>query len=108
MTRTGTRCTSDKPCELSLAHVLFAWIRWRLARSLFPVVIAHASVNAPFFFWEQVATGPTAALLTRSSILAEASFVVVAIVLVKIEWRWWWIRPKRDATLPAAPPPDRC
>jgi len=75
--------------------------------SLFPVVIAHASVNAPFFFWEQVATGPAAALLTRSSILAEASFVVVAIVLVKIEWRWWWIRPKRDATLPAAPPPDR-
>jgi membrane protease YdiL (CAAX protease family) len=86
--------------------VLFAWICWRAARSLFPVVVAHASVNAPFFFWQQVAGGPNAMVLARSWMIAEVSYALAAVALLMVAWQWW-IRPERRATRPAAPAPDQ-
>lgn len=70
--------------------VLFAWLRWRASTTLVPVIAAHASVNAPLFFWEQVAarTGPDARL-SQAWIAMEMTFACAALVLLTLTWRWW-------------------
>jgi membrane protease YdiL (CAAX protease family) len=71
--------------------VLFTWL-WAYARSgLFTVVIAHASVNAPLFFWEQASSGPAGGdeRLRRAWLVLQVAYTVAALVLVLARWRWW-------------------
>ena len=71
--------------------VLFTWL-WAYARSgLFTVVIAHASVNAPMFFWEQASGGPVGGneRLRRAWLVLQVAYTVGALVLVVARWRWW-------------------
>ena len=72
--------------------VLFAWLRWRVPSGLFVVVIAHASVNAPFFFWEQVSP-ETALRASTAWALAEATYFVAGAVLLPATWQWWTQHP---------------
>jgi uncharacterized protein len=74
--------------------VLFTWL-WAHARSgLFTVVVAHASVNAPLFFWEQVSAATRASdeRIGRAWLVLQAMYVAVAIVLVLARWPWWAAR----------------
>lgn len=70
--------------------VLFAWLRWRASTTLVPVIAAHASVNAPLFFWEQIAagTGPDG-WLAQAWIAMEVGFALAALALLMLTWRWW-------------------
>ena len=69
--------------------VLFAWLRWRVPGGLFAVVIAHASVNVPFFFWEQVSPEGAAWRASKAWALAEATYFAAAAVLLLSTWQWW-------------------
>jgi membrane protease YdiL (CAAX protease family) len=69
--------------------VLFTWL-WAHARSgLFTVVIAHASVNAPLFFWEQVSAGGSDERLQRAWLVLQVMYTVAALVVVLARWTWW-------------------
>jgi membrane protease YdiL (CAAX protease family) len=71
--------------------VLFTWL-WAIARSgLFTVVIAHASVNAPMFFWEQVSAGSREGdeRFQRTWHVLQAIYIAAALVLVLARWHWW-------------------
>jgi membrane protease YdiL (CAAX protease family) len=65
---------------------------WALAgRRPFVAVVAHATVNAPLFFWEQIARGagpPDRRVVTAWHYL-EAVYAAAALVLVAATWRWW-------------------
>ena len=71
--------------------VLFTWL-WAYARSgLFTVVVAHASVNAPLFFWEQVSAGAGGSdeRLRRAWLVLQVMYTAGALVLVLARWTWW-------------------
>jgi len=71
--------------------VLFTWL-WAYARSgLFTVVVAHASVNAPLFFWEQVSAGTAGGdeRLRRAWLVLQVAYAAAALVLVLARWSWW-------------------
>jgi membrane protease YdiL (CAAX protease family) len=71
--------------------VLFTWL-WAQARAgLFTVVVAHASVNAPLFFWEQVsaATRQGDERIQRAWLVLQAMCITASVVLVLARWRWW-------------------
>jgi membrane protease YdiL (CAAX protease family) len=71
--------------------VLFTWLWAHTGERLFAVVIAHAAVNTPVFFWEQAGLSPgegSAQLLTVWYVL-EAFYAAVALLLVAWQWRWW-------------------
>jgi len=71
--------------------VLFTWL-WAYARSgLFTVVVAHASVNAPLFFWEQVSAGTAGGdeHLRRAWLVLQVAYAAAALVLVLARWSWW-------------------
>jgi membrane protease YdiL (CAAX protease family) len=70
---------------------LFTWL-WARARSgLFTIVIAHASVNAPWFFWEQVSAGTRGSheQLRRAWLVFQLTYAAAALVLVLARWTWW-------------------
>jgi membrane protease YdiL (CAAX protease family) len=77
--------------------VLFAWLRWRASTGLFAVVIAHASVNAPFFFWEQVSPETASSRTATAWVLAEAIYFLAAAVLLLATWQWWMQHPASTA-----------
>lgn len=65
---------------------------WVLARArIFTLIVAHASVNAPLFFWEQVGTGTAGGSehLQRAWHILQAIYIAGALVLVLARWRWW-------------------
>ena len=71
--------------------VLFTWL-WAHARArLFTVIVAHASVNAPLFFWEQVSPGAAGSdeRLRRAWLVLQVAYTVAAVVLVLARWTWW-------------------
>ena len=71
--------------------VLFTWL-WTYARSgLFTVVVAHACVNAPLFFWEQVSAGAGGSdeRLGRAWLVLQVMYTAAALVLVLARWTWW-------------------
>jgi len=78
--------------------VLFAWLRWRTSSGLFAVIIAHASVNAPFFFWEHASPETEASHTTTAWALAEVTYFVAAAVLLPATWQWWNQQPSARAT----------
>jgi len=74
--------------------VLFTRL-WAHARSgLFTVVVAHASVNAPLFFWEQVsaATRQSDERIQRAWLVLQTMYVAAGVVLVLARWPWWAAR----------------
>jgi len=71
--------------------VLFTWL-WTYAKSgLFTVVIAHACVNAPLFFWEQVSGGTSGSdeRLRRAWLVLQMMYTAAALVFVLARWTWW-------------------
>jgi membrane protease YdiL (CAAX protease family) len=71
--------------------VLFTWL-WAHARSgLFTVVVAHASVNAPLFFWEQVSAGTRGSdeRIRHAWFVLQVMYTAAALVLVLARWKWW-------------------
>ena len=74
--------------------VIFTALWARAERRLFTVVLAHATVNAPLFFMEQVVVGrgPVDARITLAWRLLQATYAVAALVIVGATWRWWSAR----------------
>jgi membrane protease YdiL (CAAX protease family) len=71
--------------------VLFAAL-WAFAdRRPYAAVVAHATVNAPMFFWEQVALdgGPPDGRVVTAWYTLQAAYAGAALVLVAAAWRWW-------------------
>ena len=71
--------------------VLFAAL-WAFAgRRPYAGVVAHATVNAPMFFWEQVVRdgGPPDGRVVTAWYILEAAYAGAALVLVAVAWRWW-------------------
>jgi uncharacterized protein len=80
--------------------VLFAAL-WAFAgRRSYAAVVAHATVNAPIFFWEQVARdgGPPDGRVMTAWYTLEAAYAGAALVLVAAAWRWWR---ERDTEAPS-------
>ena len=74
--------------------VLFSAL-WALAgRRPFVAVVAHATVNAPLFFWEQIARGggPPDRRVVNAWYSLEAVYAAAALVLVAATWKWWTAR----------------
>jgi len=71
--------------------VLFTWLWVRAGGRLFTVIVAHASVNAPLFFWEQARGGTQEGdeRIRRAWVVFQAMGIVAAVVLVLVRWRWW-------------------
>ena len=69
---------------------LWAWAEHRL----FTVVLAHASVNAPMFFIEQVvvARGPADPRLILAWRLLQGTYAVAALAIVGARWSLWSAR----------------
>ena len=67
---------------------LFTWIWAHSAERLFLVVLAHATVNTPIFFWEEAAAANTQAATTAWYAL-EVMYAVAGCVLVLATWKWW-------------------
>jgi membrane protease YdiL (CAAX protease family) len=81
--------------------LVFTWL-WAGARhGLFTVVIAHATVNAPLFFWEQVSTaaGGNDDRIRRAWYALQAMYTAAGVVLVLARWRWWMSPDVRDTEL---------
>lgn len=67
---------------------------WALAgRRPFVAVVAHATVNAPLFFWEQIERGGAPdRRVANAWYYLEAVYAAAALVLVAATWRWWTSR----------------
>jgi membrane protease YdiL (CAAX protease family) len=79
--------------------ILFTWILIHTNQRLFVVIVAHAAVNTPMFFWEQVAPalhGPPGSMQAAWYTL-EVCYAGVALLLVLANWRWWTARPAAAA-----------
>lgn len=80
---------------------LFTWFWTQTCGRLFVVVVAHAAVNTPLFFWEQVGVFPghDGEGLRIAWYTLEAIYVTAGLVLVITRWRWWteWSRPRAAA-----------
>lgn len=67
---------------------LFTWIWSHAGHRLFPVVVAHATVNAPMFFWEHTGTlSPDR--LTSAWVTLHTVYTILAVALVIRRWEWW-------------------
>lgn len=74
--------------------IVFAAL-WALAgRRPFAAVVAHATVNAPMFFLEQVVRpgGRPDERIATAWLYLEALYAAAALVLVAAAWRWWTTR----------------
>jgi membrane protease YdiL (CAAX protease family) len=76
---------------------LFTWLWSRADHRLFPVVIAHASVNAPMFFWEQTAT-MSPDRLAGAWMTIQVIYTVLAVTLVMRRRAWWATAERSDRT----------
>ena len=74
--------------------VIFTTLWVRAGHRLFTVMLAHASVNAPLFFMEQLlaARGPGDGRLILAWRLLQGTYAVAALVIVGATWRWWRVR----------------
>ena len=71
--------------------VLFTGLWVRADRRPFVAVVAHATVNAPLFFWEQALRdgGPPDDRVVTAWHYLEAGYAAAAILAVVAGWRWW-------------------
>jgi uncharacterized protein len=70
---------------------LLTWL-WSCRRGhLFVVIVAHAMVNAPLFFWEQAGSlpGGDGERLRLAWYALEAIYAAAGLVLIVVRWRWW-------------------
>jgi len=74
--------------------VIFTALWARAEHRLFTVVLAHATVNAPLFFMEQIvaARGPGDVRLILAWRLLQGTYAVAALVIVGATWGWWRAR----------------
>jgi uncharacterized protein len=80
---------------------LLTWIWQQRRGGLFAVVVAHASVNTPLYFWEQVATANPhkGAELSVAWYALQAIYAVAGTMFVVANWRRW----SRPSDMPAPP-----
>jgi membrane protease YdiL (CAAX protease family) len=71
--------------------VLFTWLWARRGERLFAIVVAHAAVNTPMFFWEQagVRGGPASGEMLPVWYMQEAFYAVAGLILVLTRLNWW-------------------
>jgi membrane protease YdiL (CAAX protease family) len=74
--------------------VIFTALWARAGHRLFTVVLAHATVNAPLFFMEQLvaARGPGDGRVVLAWRVLQGTYAVAALVIVGATWRWWRAR----------------
>jgi membrane protease YdiL (CAAX protease family) len=74
--------------------VIFTALWARAEHRLFTVVLAHATVNAPLFFMEQLvaARDPGDARVVLAWRVLQGTYAVAALVVVAATWRWWSAR----------------
>lgn len=78
---------------------LFTWTWVHTGQRLFLVVLAHATVNAPMFFWEDVAALGSHTGATRSAWYAlEVMYALAGCGLVLVTRMWWVQRPTHHLT----------
>jgi membrane protease YdiL (CAAX protease family) len=74
--------------------LLFTWILVRTDQRLFPIVLAHATVNTPIFFWEEfAAAGPNAGAAASAWTTLEIMYGLSGCALVVATWSWWVQQP---------------
>jgi hypothetical protein len=74
--------------------ILFTALWAPAGRRTFVAVVAHATVNTPMFFFEQVVRGggpPDDRVVTAWNYL-QAGYAAAAILVVVAGWRWWTAR----------------
>ena len=98
----------DRPTAVILFAVsvfglsfLFTWLWSQAGHRVFPVVVAHATVNAPMFFWEQTRTlSPDR--LGSAWMTIHVIYTILGFMLV-MRWSTWWTSAEAfDATRPGA------
>jgi hypothetical protein len=67
--------------------VIFTWLWIATGQRLFVVVVAHASVNTPLFFWGMLVPADGRAL--QAWYFQEAVYAIAAMLIVLIGWRRW-------------------
>ena len=74
--------------------VIFTALWARAGHRPFTVVLAHATVNAPMFFMEQLvaARGPGDGTVVLAWRVLQGTYAVAALVVVAATWRWWRAR----------------
>ena len=74
--------------------VIFTALWARAEHRLFTVVLAHATVNAPLFFMEQLvaARDPGDTRVVLAWRVLQGTYAVAALVVVAATWRWWRAR----------------
>jgi len=74
--------------------VIFTALWARAGHRLFTVVLAHATVNAPLFFMEQLvaASQPGDARVGLAWRALQGMYAVAGLVVVAATWRWWRAR----------------
>lgn len=78
--------------------ILFTWVWAHTHQRLFVVVLAHATVNAPIFFWEDVtAQGGTDEQLLTAWYTLEVAYATGALLLLLFTWKWWLAKPTSTA-----------
>lgn len=80
---------------------LFTWLWSRADHRLFPVVVAHATVNAPMFFWEQTGT-LSADRLAGAWTTIQVIYTILGVTLVMRRRAWWARAARSDLTRPGA------
>ena len=78
---------------------LFTWFWTQHCGRLIAVVVAHAAVNTPLFFWEQVGVFPgrDVEALPIAWYTLEAIYATAGLLLVITRWRWWTERSRPPA-----------
>ena len=86
---------------------LYTWIWTHAGERLFLVVLAHATVNAPIFFWEELAASrPNAGAGLSAWYAIEVMYGLAGCGLVLVTRKWWLQRPHGERTaLQASSPP---
>jgi membrane protease YdiL (CAAX protease family) len=75
--------------------VFYTWLVAHCGQRLFPVVLAHATVNAPIFFWEEFsAAGSHASAAASAWTALEIMYGVAGCALVAATWAWWMQEPE--------------
>ena len=74
--------------------LIFTWLWSHTGGRLFVVVVAHAAVNTPVFFWEQVSGrfGISPVRVVGVWYSLEALYAAIGLILLLTRWNWWHAR----------------
>jgi uncharacterized protein len=98
----GMRTTVLFLCATLGLSFVFTWIWSHRSERLFLIVVAHATVNTPLFFWEQLATqrGWDPGVAPTAWHALEGMYALAGCGLVLFTGRWWLQRVQPDTSEP--------